>query len=172
MTTQPTPAPRRRPLEVIGLDHIYLTVSDFERSERFYDRLMHLLGFRKGDKPIDGDPHAHYFNRCLQLSLRPARSTGRHDPYAPGLHHLCLQLPDPKHVDEAAAALREHGIAATPPRLHPEYDPDYYATSFRDPDGIRLELVCRTPYRDELVRHWDEFRVFLNPLAELRSRER
>jgi glyoxylase I family protein len=157
-------------MQVIGLDHIYLSVSDMERSQRFYDQVLGLLGFRKGDKAIAGEPHAHYFNRVLQLTLRPARSALSHDPYAPGLHHLCLQLPGRAEVDAAAAALRELGIAASDPRLYPEYNPDYYATFFEDPDGMRLELVGRTPYRDELVQRWDEFRVFLNPLAELRSR--
>jgi glyoxylase I family protein len=159
-----------RGVEVLGVDHIYLTVSDLARAERFYDPVMQLLGFRKGDKAIAGEPHAHYFNRVLQLSIRPARSSRAHDPYAPGLHHVCLQVPAPEDVDAAAAALHGLGVAASEPRLHPEYNPDYYATFFRDPDGIRLELVCRTPYRDALVAHWDEFDVFLNPLAALRSR--
>lgn len=158
-------------MEVVGLDHLYLSVSDMARSEAFYDAVMQRLGFRKGDKPIAGEPHAHYFNRSLQLSIRPARGARAHDPYAPGLHHVCLQLATPSDVDEAAAALRALGVEATEPRLYPEYNPDYYATFFSDPDGIRLELVCRTPYRDELARRWDELGVFLNPLAELRSRK-
>ena len=68
------------------------------------------------------------------------------------------------------AALRELGVDATAPQHYSQYNPDYYSTFFTDPDGIRLELVCRTPYRDALVTHWDEFTVFLNPLAELRAR--
>jgi catechol 2,3-dioxygenase-like lactoylglutathione lyase family enzyme len=159
-------------VEVLGLDHIYLSVSDLARSERFYDPVMRLLGFRKGDKPIAGEPHAHYFNRTLQISLRPARSSGPHDPYAPGLHHLCLQLARSAEVDAAAEALRELSIEATTPRLYPEYHPHYYATFFDDPDGLRLELVCRTPYRDDLVEHWDELRTFLNPWAELQARRK
>ena len=160
------------PVEVIGLDHLYLTVSDMARSEPFYDRVMKGLGFRKGDKPIAGEPHAHYFNRQLQLSIRPARSDAAHDPYAPGLHHLCLQLPTPASVDAAAAALQELGIVASEPKLYPEYNPDYYATFFDDPDGIRLELVCRTPYRDSVSKHWAEFTTFLNPWAEWRERKK
>ena len=50
-------------MEVIGVDHIYLAVSDFDRSERFYDQVMQLLGFRNGDTAIAGERHAHYFNR-------------------------------------------------------------------------------------------------------------
>ena len=34
--------------EVIGIDHVYIAVSDLERSEIFYDRVMfEALGFRK-----------------------------------------------------------------------------------------------------------------------------
>ena len=161
-----------RAVSVVGLDHIYVTVSDLERAERFYDAVMRILGFRKGDKPIAGEPHLHYFNPGFQLTLRPARRKVRHDPYAPGLHHICLQLKTPADVDSAVSELRSHGVNVTQPRLYPEYNPDYYAAFFEDPDGIRLELVCRTPYRDDIARHWEEFTAFLNPLAELRSRKR
>ncbi len=43
-------------MEVVGLDHAYLTVSDTERAERFDDAVMERLGFEKGDKPIGGEP--------------------------------------------------------------------------------------------------------------------
>jgi hypothetical protein len=41
-------------------------------------------------------------------------------------------------VDRAARELREAGVEATEPRYYPEYAPDYYATFFEDPDGMRL----------------------------------
>ena len=159
-------------MEVVAVDHIYVAVADFARSEAFYDRLMQFLGFRKGDKRIGGEPHAHYFNRVLQYTIRPARG-GRveHDPYAPGLHHLCFQVPDRAAVDEVAGQLRAWGIAATPPQLYPEYNDDYYATFFPDPDGLRLEVVARSRHRKETAERWDEMRVFLNPLLELRARD-
>ncbi len=158
-------------MPVIGIDHIYLAVSDFAAAEAFYDAVMRVLGFYKGDRPIGGERHAHYFNRVTQLSIRPARSTRAHDPYAPGLHHLCLQVAARNEVDAAYAALHRLGIAATPPRTYPEYSADYYATFFADPDGIRLEIVARRQLRDDIVREWDRLRSFLNPLQEL-ERER
>jgi catechol 2,3-dioxygenase-like lactoylglutathione lyase family enzyme len=160
-------------VDVLGVDHLYLAVADLARSEGFYDGVMQTLGFRKGDKPISGEPHAHYFNRVLQLSLRPARG-GRvgHDPYVPGLHHLCFQVADRAAVDRACAALRDRGVEATQPKLYPEYNDDYYATFFTDPDGIRLEIVARSKYRKAIAERWDEMRVFLNPLQELLARER
>lgn len=157
---------------MIGLDHVYLAVADFERSERFYDAVMRCLGFRKGSKPIGGERHAHYFNRALQLTIRPARGEAAHDPYAPGLHHLCLQVGSPRDVDAAHRALHELGVEASVPALHPEYAPDYYATFFRDPDGIRLELVGRRSHRERIVKRWHDLRVFTDPFAELDERER
>jgi catechol 2,3-dioxygenase-like lactoylglutathione lyase family enzyme len=158
-------------VEVLGLDHIYLAVSDMERAERFYDQVMRALGFRKGDRSIAGEPHAHYFNRSIQVTIRLARSKNAHDPYAPGLHHLCLQLPSRSAVDQAASTLAGLGIQSSKPKLYPEYNPDYYATFFTDPDGLRFELVARTRDREAIVQHWDEFRSFLNPLTDLRSRQ-
>jgi catechol 2,3-dioxygenase-like lactoylglutathione lyase family enzyme len=142
--------------EVIGLDHVYLTASDLPRAKRFYDAMLGALGFRSAEEPIGGDPHVHYWNRALQLSLRPARAAGaRHDPYAPGLHHVCLQVRSRAEVDAAHEALRALGVDASAPRLYPEYNPDYYATFFSDPDGIRLELVARKAKRDEIVAGWE-----------------
>ncbi len=158
-------------MDVIGIDHIYLAVSDFAASEAFYDAVMRALGFYKSDRTIGGERHAHYFNRALQLSIRPARSASAHDPYAPGLHHLCLQVGTPHDVDAAHASLGGLGIAATPPRTYPEYSADYYATFFADPDGIRLEIVARRRLRDDIVREWHQLRSFVNPLQEL-QRER
>lgn len=159
-------------MEVIGLDHLYVTVSDFRRSERFYDALMERLGFRKGDTPIGGAPHAHYFNRHMQYSIRPAHDpSSRHDPYAPGLHHVCFQVRDRAAVDRAFGHCRELGIDASAPRLFPEYAPDYYATFFSDPDGVRLEIVARRSHRDAIVRDWDRFETFLNPVQHLRDRD-
>lgn len=143
--------------EVVALDHLYLSVSDPARSLPFYDTVLGALGFKKSESVIAGDPHAHYWNRALQISIRPARSAGvEHDPYAPGIHHLCLQMRDEAEVDAAYTSLRALGVDATEPRLCPQYAEDYYATFFEDPDGIRFELVNRRARRNEIVARWRE----------------
>ena len=69
------------PVEVIGIDHVYLTVRDLARAEAFYDQVMPILGYRKSRSTIAGDPHVHFFNRHFGFSLRPARDgTPDHDP--------------------------------------------------------------------------------------------
>ena len=60
------------PLLLIGIDHIYLSVTDFEKSERFYDSVMEALGLKKGDKSIAGEPHAH-LHRSDVSGDHPAR---------------------------------------------------------------------------------------------------
>lgn len=158
-------------IETLGIDHLYVAVSDLARSEAFYDPVMELLGFKKGDREIAGEPHAHYFNPWLQYTLRPARG-GSHDPYSPGLHHLCFQVRDRSSVDHAERELGRLGVEVTPARLYPEYSDDYYAIFFRDPDGIRLEVVARRAYRDRIAERWAELEGFLNPLARLDEKER
>ena len=140
--------------EVVGIDHIYVSVSDLARAELFYDRVMPILGFRKKSFTIDGAPHIQYFNRHFGYVLRPAKSHSLHDPYAPGLHHFCFRVEDAAGVDEAASKLRAAGIDASESRLYPEYAPDYRATFFIDPDGLRMEV---TNYRAERRRRHDEW---------------
>lgn len=155
-------------VEVIGLDHIYLTVSDLARSRAFYDTVLGLLDYRAMDAPIGGEPHRHYFNKVMQISIRPARR-GTHDPYAPGLHHLCLQVADAAAVDKIARLLRAVGIDVSEPALYPQYADDYYAIFFDDPDGLRHEIVARRARRNLTVRRWSELTTFLNPWATLKS---
>jgi catechol 2,3-dioxygenase-like lactoylglutathione lyase family enzyme len=153
MTTDESPPARR--IDVIGIDHIYIAVSDLGRSERFYDRVMPILGFRKNTFINEGDEHIQYYNRHFGFVLRPARSgQSPHDPLAPGLHHFCFRVEDSAAVDAIAKRFTEDGVTCSSPHLYPEYAPDYYAIFFSDPDGIRLEV---TNYRQERRKRFDDW---------------
>jgi glyoxylase I family protein len=143
--------------EVTGIDHIYIAVTDMARSEGFYDRVMTILGFRKSAFAIGGDPHIQYYNRHFGFVLRSARGGG-HDPYRPGLHHLCLRVDSVADVEDAARQLFAVGIPATEPKLYPDYAPDYSATFLIDPDGIRLEITNYRQERRDRHDRWDEGR--------------
>jgi len=141
---------------VIGIDHIYITVSNLTRSESFYDRVMvEALGFRKSTFTLGGDAHVQYFNRHFGFVLRPARSDRKHDPYSPGLHHFCLRVDSAAEVLAVTKQLRGAGIEATEAKLYPEYAPDYWATYFTDPDGIRLEVTNYRQERRDRHDHWE-----------------
>lgn len=144
-------------IEVTGIDHIYITVSDLARSQAFYDTVMlQVLGFRTNSFEIRGDRHVQYYNRHFGYVLRPAHSKQPHDPYAPGLHHFCLRVESIDEVVAASKALRAAGIDATEAHLHPGYAPDYWATFFTDPDGVRLEITNYRAERRERHDRWDD----------------
>lgn len=129
------------PVEVLGVDHVFITVRDLTTSEEYYDKVMKVLGFRKNRAYIADEPHVHYYNRHFAYWLRPAHDPAReHSPYAAGLHHFCFRVSDQSEVDRAVSELEAVGISASAPRLYPEYGKDYYATFFVDPDGMRLEI--------------------------------
>ncbi|HEX3140095.1 MAG TPA: VOC family protein [Rhizobacter sp.] len=144
-------------IEVTGIDHIYITVSDMARSKAFYDRvLLGVLGFRSNSFTLGGDPHVQYYNRHFGYVLRPARGAAVHDPYAPGLHHFCLRVDSMAEVKAVSQALRDAGIDASEAHLHPGYASDYWATFFTDPDGVRLEVTNYRAERRERHERWDE----------------
>jgi glyoxylase I family protein len=143
--------------EVIGIDHIYIAVKDFAKSEPFYDLVfVQILGFRKNKFPLGerGELHIQYYNRHFGYVLRPTRSESIHDPYSSGLHHLCLRVNSAADVDEIAKLLQIAGVNATDAKLYSEYAADYVATFFTDPDGIRLEVTNYWQLRRERHDLW------------------
>ena len=145
-------------IEVMGIDHIYITVSDMARSQAFYDTVMAVLGFRSNRFEINGDPHVQYYNRHFGYVLRPAHALRAHDPYSPGLHHLCLRVDSVDDVMAVAQALRAAGVDASEAHLYPGYAPDYWATFFTDPDGVRLEVTNYRQERRDRHDRWDELK--------------
>ncbi|MGH8456778.1 MAG: VOC family protein, partial [Stenotrophobium sp.] len=134
---------------------------------RFYDAVMGLLGFRKGTMPVNNERHRHYFNPVTQYTIRPAKTVASpHDPYSPGLHHICFRVQTQADVDAVVRALRQACIEATNPKLLPQYAPDYYATFFSDPDGIRLEVVAHRRLRSLIRDKWHELTEFEDPLKK------
>lgn len=141
--------------EVTGIDHIYIAVSDLRRSEAFYDHVLcATLGFRKNRFTLGDDPHIQYFNRHFGYVLRPAHAAGQADSRTPGLHHFCFRVESAADVIAVAKQLRDAGIEATAARIYSEYAPDYWASFFTDPDGIRLEVTNYRQERRERHDHW------------------
>jgi len=126
------------PMDVLGLDHVDLTVNDLARSIPFYEKVLGALGFRRV-------PHATYVawaNAHLAIVLRPAERNAVFDRYQVGLHHLALRVRSREEVGRFHGLLVREGITVLdPPAEYPEYGPQYYAVFFADPDGMKLEVV-------------------------------
>jgi len=142
-------------IEVIGIDHIYISVADLNTSEKFYDEVMTLLGFKKNSFTNDGDRHVQFYNRHFGFVLRPAHlSKHNHQPLAPGLHHFCFRVESREDVDAIAQDFQKRNIPCSLPQFYPEYAPDYYAVFFTDPDGIRLEITNLRQERKKRFENW------------------
>jgi catechol 2,3-dioxygenase-like lactoylglutathione lyase family enzyme len=160
-------------VQITGLGHLYIPVSDLERSMAFWDPVLRALDFRKGTTPIVGEPHAHYYNRVLQITLRPARGGREYDAYATGaIHHLALTVATREDVDAVAAELRSLGVTLDEGPGEYGYAPGYYALFFRDPDGIRIEVMAELAIRQEAYAVWEELTDFEDALQKWRARRR
>jgi glyoxylase I family protein len=142
--------------DVTGIDHIYVAVSDLDRSDVFYGKLLGILGFRRNSFELNGAPHVQYYNRHFGYVLRPAGVMGSAVAGTVGLHHFCLRVDSVEDVYVAARQLQAVGIAASEPKHHPEYAPDYVATFIDDPDGLRLEITNYRAERRYRHDHWDD----------------
>ncbi|MFZ5628037.1 MAG: VOC family protein [Spirochaetota bacterium] len=142
--------------EVIGIDHVYVSVRSLPDSERFYDVVLaEVLGFRKNAFVLKGNPHVQYFNRHFGYVIRQARNTGAFDSESPGLHHFCFRVTNEADVDRVAERVRARGFSVSIPQYHREYAPDYYAVYLTDPDGVRLEVTNFRQERRERMQNWE-----------------
>ena len=146
----------RKVSEVIGIDHIYVSVSDLATSENFYDKvLVNILGFRKNTFELNSDAHIQYFNKHFGYVIRPAKFQSSQTKGIPGLHHFCLRVESIPEVQEVSRKLRNAGIEATEAKHFPEYATDYWATFFVDPDGLELEVTNYRQERRERNENWE-----------------
>ena len=135
------------------IDHIQITVKDMSVAIPFYDKFLPLLGFdisRKGGAVIEEhDFHVvEYGHPRLSFAITSPRSAfaaetiHRRKPGA--LHHLAFRAESRAEVDRLYRELERIGATiVTPPREYPEYTPSgYYAVFFKDPEGIKYEIVC------------------------------
>jgi glyoxylase I family protein len=132
---------------VRGVDHFDLVVSDLDRSLDFYRGLLRPLGWT-GESEIKGErgERVVYLNRRdgrTSISLRAAQSPTGYDRYAVGIHHIALAARSRTQVDERTAWVKANGATIEDEPREWHYTPGYYASFFRDPDGIKLEIVHR-----------------------------
>ncbi len=126
------------------IGHVILSVSNWERSSAFYDKLLLSLGFVINHE-IGGDWGKGRSYKCGEHGIWIQHNADA--KYAefvrnPGLDHLCLKVASKEEVDAAHVLVQSLGAKVTiAPKDFPEYAPGYYAFNFRDPDGIPLEVA-------------------------------
>jgi catechol 2,3-dioxygenase-like lactoylglutathione lyase family enzyme len=136
------PEPRHESLRrTAGIDHVTLGVREHAASRRFYERGLRPLGFRiRFDWPEGGllclgpasGPSSLWLERGLPTGARVS------------LAAVDRAAVDAFHAEAVAAG----GTALAPPGLRPQYTASTYAAEVLDPDGNRIEAICRRPEPD------------------------
>jgi catechol 2,3-dioxygenase-like lactoylglutathione lyase family enzyme len=134
------------------IDHVQITVRDLAAAEAFYDQLMPLLGLaplKKGAATIAEHDFrvVEYQHPRLAFAITSPRAAFAgelvHRRRPGSLHHLAFRAGSRGQVDAVHAGLVRIGATiVSAPREYPEYTPPgYYAVFFKDPDGIKYEVV-------------------------------
>ncbi len=127
-------------MEINGVAHIILRVSRFEQCVAFYDALMPRLGL---EVVYRSDDYVYYVGGRTAVGLRrptPELAGHAHEELAPGLDHLCFRARRREDIDELYLSLAELGAELVRAPEEGPWAPGYYSLSFRDPEGIRLEI--------------------------------
>jgi catechol 2,3-dioxygenase-like lactoylglutathione lyase family enzyme len=127
-------------IEINGMAHVILTVSDFDASRVFYCELLPFLGMKK---VYDGNNFVYHIGGRTALGIQRCAKEHegrRFEQNRVGLHHLCLRARSRDDVDKAALKLREMGAYIDRGPMEREWADGYYFFVFEDPDGIRLEI--------------------------------
>ena len=118
------------------IDHIYLPVTDLDRSSEFYKTLLAPLGIEMPftvDQPpirgfaIDGVPGFWLKPGEVSTDLYVAFKAKSAD---------AVRASYKAAIDAGATSIKE-------PTLRPEWHPDYFAANVRDPDGYNIELAYK-----------------------------
>jgi catechol 2,3-dioxygenase-like lactoylglutathione lyase family enzyme len=127
--------------EINGVAHVILRVTRIAECIAFYDRLMPFLGLEAVEPR--SDEFVYYVGGRTALAIRradPEHAGAEHVEAAPGIDHLCFRARRREDVDALYAFLREMGADIVRAPVEGPWAPGYYSLSFRDPEGIRLEL--------------------------------
>jgi catechol 2,3-dioxygenase-like lactoylglutathione lyase family enzyme len=121
------------------LDHLSIQCSDPASTSSFYDAVLPALG---GQRIMD-------FGEVIGYGV-PPRPTFWIAPHSTGQgfreSHIAFSAPTRAAVDAFFGAAIDQGAEVLhPPRVWPEYHPNYYGAFVRDPDGNNVEAVCHTP---------------------------
>ena len=127
-------------MDINGIAHVILSVSDFEAAVPFYEKLLAFLGMKSVFK---GEEFLYHVGGRTALAISKCDPVYRQERFVQrrvGLHHLCFRARERSDVDALYGFLQQLGAKIVHPPEEGTWAPGYYSVLFEDPDGIRLEM--------------------------------
>jgi catechol 2,3-dioxygenase-like lactoylglutathione lyase family enzyme len=127
-------------MEINGLAHVVVTVSDFAAARAFYGELLPFLGLQP---VLDIDEFFYCVGGRTAFGIAPgdaAYAGERFQQRRVGLHHVCFRARERGDVDAVHELACRLGATIVHPPEEGAWAPGYYSVLFEDPDGIRLEV--------------------------------
>lgn len=126
------------------IDHMGITVADFDRAKAFYDQAFAPLGasllYMVPLEYTNGMKVGGYGRE------RPVYWLNEGRPPADYHQHIAFTADNRAAVDAFhTAAIAAGGRDNGPPGLRPHYHPNYYGAFVFDLDGNNIEAVCHSP---------------------------
>ena len=127
-------------IEVNGIAHIQLTVSNPEKCLPFWEQLCHFLGMKT---LIKGENVIYCIGSRTGILVRGAPMAKRKEVFdqdRSGLHHFCFRARSNADVDAIFDFVKNKDCRIIHPPQEDGFAPGYYSVLFEDPDGIRVEF--------------------------------
>ena len=127
-------------IEINGVAHVILTVSEWERCRPFYERLLTFLGLKQ---VFAGESFIYYVGGRTAVGVKRCdanHATQRFVQGSVGLHHVCFRCRSREDVDHVYAFVKAQEINIIRTPEPGPWAPGYYSVLFEDPAGVRLEV--------------------------------
>ena len=132
--------------------YLCLGANDLERSAKFYDATLGVLGYARCDTSAESESSwtgwigwgTYEKAGAVQDALWICKPFDGAPATVGNGSMVALWAKTWDEVDAFhAAALGNGGTSEGPPGLRTHYNPDFYAAYVRDPDGNKLAVICR-----------------------------
>ena len=123
-------------IEVNGMAHVILTVSQCDKARAFYGELLPFLGLQK---VYDGNNFLYHVGGRTAVGIQRCAAEHEGQRFVAnriGLHHFCIRARSREDVDRVAAKLREMGAHIDRGPMAGDWAPGYYYIVFEDPARI------------------------------------
>ncbi len=128
-------------MQINGIAHVQLTVSDFESALPFYERLLVGLGLTP---VMRRDGFFYCVGGRTGVAISRAAEEHRGEKFVQkrvGLHHVCFRARERADVDAVYALLLQMGANIVHPPAGGPWAPGYYSVLFGTPAALGLRSI-------------------------------